>query len=298
MRLVIPLATALLLSVGGSGAAQTRSLSVGDAAISYDLTGRGRTVVFIHGWAHNKSVWDDQVPVFSKRYRVLRPDARGFGASTGFADASVDPLDLLILLEALHIDRAYIVGHSRGGGVALRFAAAYPDKVDGLVLYGSAPPAGFPYPPGVGQLFGSLPGVAKQSGLDSVLKLLLTTGIAWAPPGRTDVDARLRKLWASYSGKDLLDPHPESGKVPLPNIARLSTLRVPTLVILGDHEMPFIAAAADTFAHRIPNVKKVVIPNGGHAAHLAQPTAFNGALLDFFNEIDRTKKAVKRKAKR
>lgn len=290
MRRAILLVTALLLSVGGTTAAQTRALNVGDAVISYDVTGRGRTVVFIHGWTHNKSVWDDQVPIFSKRYRVLRYDSRGFGSSTGFADATVDPLDLLILLEALRIDHAYIVGHSRGGGVALRFAAAYPDKVDGLVLYGATPPAGFPFPPEVGQLFGSLSGVAKQSGLDSVLKLLLTTGIAWAPPGRTDVDERLRKLWALYSGKDLLDPRPESGQVPLPNIARLSTLRVPTLVILGDHEMPFIAAAADTFAHRIPNVKKVVIPNAGHGAHFAQPTTFNGALLDFFNDVERSKK--------
>ena len=101
---------------------------------------------------------------------------------------------------------------------------------------------------------------------------------------------RYRRLWASYAGRDLLDPHPESGLVPMPNTARLSTLRVPTLVINGDHDLPFIAAAADTFARRIPNVKKVVIPNGGHGAHFAQPTTFNGALLDFFNEVERNKK--------
>ncbi len=298
MKRAILLGTTLLLSVGASGGAQTRWLNVGDAVINYDVTGRGRTIVFIHGWTHNKSVWDDQVPVFSKRYRVLRPESRGFGGSTGFADVSVEPLDLLVLLEALRIDHAYIVGHSRGGEVALRFAAAYPDKVDALVLYAAAPPAGFVYPPELGPLFGSLPGVAKQYGLDSVWKLLMTTGIAWAPPGRTDVNERLRKLWASYSGKDLLDPHPPSNKVPLPDIARLSTLRVPTLVIIGDHEMPFIAAAADTFANRIPNAKKVVIPNGGHALHLAQPTAFNGALLDFFNDVDKTKKVIERKKKK
>jgi 3-oxoadipate enol-lactonase len=299
-RLILPV-TALLLSVGGTAVAQTRTLNVGDAVINYDLTGRGRTVVFIHGWTHNKSVWDDQVPVFSKRYRVLRYDSRGFGNSTGFADESVEPLDLLVLLEALRIDRAYIVGHSRGGGVALRFAAAYPDKVDGLVLYGSAPPADFPYPPGsaeLGKLFGSLPVVAKQHGLDSVWKLLVTTDLTWVPPGRTDVSERYRRLWASYSGKDLLDPRPPSGKVPMPNMARLSTLRIPTLVIIGDHEMSFMAAAADTFANRIPNVKKVVIPNAGHGAHFAQPTTFNGALLDFFSDVDRTKKPVERKKKK
>lgn len=290
MRRMILLVTALVLSVGGTVAAQTRALNVGDAVISYDVTGRGQAVVFIHGWTHNKSVWDDQVPILGQRYRVLRYDSRGFGRSTGFEDESAEPLDLLILLEALHINHAYIVGHSRGGGIALRFAAAHPEMVDGLVLYGAAPPAGFPIPPEVGQLFGSLPGIAKQYGLDSAGKLLLSTQLAWVPPGRNDVTERYRRLWASYSGKDLLDPHPESGQVPLPDIARLSTLRMPTLVIIGDHEMPFIAAAADTFAHRIPNVKKVVIPNAGHGAHFAQPLSFNSALLDFFYAVERNKK--------
>jgi pimeloyl-ACP methyl ester carboxylesterase len=290
------LVMALVLS-SGSAVAQPRSLNVGDAVISYDVTGRGRTVVFIHGWTHNKSVWDDQVPVFSKRYRVLRYDSPGFGSSTGFADASAEPLDLLILLEALRVDHAYIVGHSRGAGIALRFAAAFPEKVDALVLYGATPPAGVPWPPEFGQWFASLPGLAKQYGLDSVGKLILSTDLAWAPPGRTDVTARLRKLWASYSGKDLLEPHPEGGRIQLPATERLSTLRMPTLIILGDHEMPFIAAAADTFARRIPNAKKVVIPNAGHAAHLAQATAFDGALLDFFSDVDRTKKEVVRKKK-
>ncbi|HMF87269.1 MAG TPA: alpha/beta hydrolase [Gemmatimonadaceae bacterium] len=298
MKRTILLATVLLLSVGGMAVAQTRTINVGDASIAYDVTGRGRTVVFIHGWTHNRSVWDDQVPVFSKRYRVVRYDSRGFGKSTGFADESVEPLDLLVLLEALRIDRAYIVGHSRGGGVALRFAAAYPERVAGLVLYGSSPTSDFPYPPGSGELFFSLPGIAKQHGLDSVWKLLLTTDLAWVPPGRADVTERYRRLWTSYSGKDLLDPRPESGKVPLPKTARLSTLRMPTLVIIGDHEIPFIAAAADTFAHRIPNVKKVVIPNAGHGAHFVEPTSFNGALLDFFNDVERATKPVGRNKKR
>jgi pimeloyl-ACP methyl ester carboxylesterase len=292
---MILLVIALLLSGGRTIGAQARTLNVGDAVISYDVKGRGRTVVFIHGWALNQSVWDDQVRVLGQRYQVLTYDSRGFGKSTGFSDESVEPMDLLLLLEALHIPRAYIVGHSRGGGVALRFAAAYPDKVAGLVLYGSTPPDGVPFSPDLAQLFGSLPGVTKQYGLDSAGKLVLATDLAWVPPGRTDVTERLRRLWASYSGKDLLDPHPESGLVPLPNIALLSTLRMPTLVIIGDHELPFLAAAADTFALRIPNAKKVVIPNAGHGAHFVQPTTFNGALLDFFSDIDRAKKKVERK---
>ena len=283
----------LLLFLALSGQllnAQTRTLNVGDATINYDVNGRGRTVVFIHGWTHNISSWDDQVPAFKSRYQVVRYDSRGFGRSTGFSDESAEPQDLLVLLEALHVSHAYIVGHSRGGGIALRFAAAYPGRVDGLVLYGAVPPAGVPRPPEFQQLLGSLPAIAKQYGLDSAGKLLLSTDLAWVPPGRTDATERMRRLWASYSGKDLLDPRPESGRVPLPTVAQLSSIKVPTLIVIGDHEMPFLAAAADTFARYIPNAKKVVIPNAGHGAHFAQPASFNSALMDFFFDVERNRK--------
>ena len=289
MRKVALLLVLLVLSVGGGGGAQTRSLNVGDATINYDVSGHGPTVVFIHGWTHNMSVWDDQVPAFKTRYQVVRYDSRGFGRSTGFADESAEPQDVLVLLEALHVPRAYIVGHSRGGSVALRFAAAYPNRVAGLVLYGAAP-KNYPRPPEIAQLFGSLPAIAKQNGLDSVGKIVLASPIAWVPPGRNDITERYRRLWASYSGKDLLDPHPESGRVPAVSAVQLGSIIVPTLVIIGDHEAPFIAAIADTLARDIPRAKKVVIPNAGHGAHFAQPASFNSALMDFIFDVERNRK--------
>src|SRR5437867_11320700 len=134
MRRIVLLLVLLVLSQGFAGA-QTRTLNVGGgASIHYEVTGRGPTVVFVHGWSHNISVWDDQVPVFKTRYQVVRYDSRGFGRSTGFADESAEPHDLLVLLEALHVKDAYIVGLSRGGDIALRLAAAYPQRVRGLVL--------------------------------------------------------------------------------------------------------------------------------------------------------------------
>jgi pimeloyl-ACP methyl ester carboxylesterase len=300
MTRVIQTVGLLLLCIGGSGAAQSRSLNVGHAVINYDVMGRGRPVVFIHGWALNKSIWDDQMSVFGKRYRAIRYDSPGFGKSTGYSDESVEPLDLLVLLEALHIDRVYLVGLSRGGSVALRFASAYPERVQGLVLYGTGPPSDVPPPAEMVQLFASLPDIAKAHGLDSVGKMILSSPLAWTPPGRADVAERFRRLWAAYPGKDLLDPRPEAGLVPLPNTARLATLRVPTLIVVGDHDMPFMAAAADTFARHLPNAKKVVIPNAGHGAHFVDPVRFNGALLDFFNDVDRSRKAkpAERKKKR
>lgn len=290
LAITVQAMSVLTMLPGVSIVAQPRTINLGDAVINYDLQGRGRTVVFIHGWTHNLGVWDDQVPAFKTRYRVLRYDSPGFGRSTGFDDESAEPLQLLVLLEALHINHAYIVGHSRGGGVALRFAVAYPHRVDGLVLYGATSPGIAQPPPELMELFRSLPGIAKAHGLDSVGKVLFTTPLVWVPPGRTDVTERYRRLWTAYSGRDLLDPRPESGRVPAPQLSQLSAIRIPTLVIIGDHEVPFIAAQADTFARRIPGAKKVVIPNAGHGAHFAQPATFNSALLDFFFDVERNKK--------
>ena len=284
---LLPLVAILCARIGG---AQQRTVSVGDVLINYDVSGRaGPAIVFIHGWSHNLSVWDDQVAALSSRNRVVRFDTRGYGKSTGFSDPSADPQDLLTLLEALHIPSAYIVGHSRGGDVALRFAAAYPQRTKGLVLYGAFP-EGVAAPPEVGQFFASLPDIARKNGLDSVGKLLLASDIAWVPPGRTDVLERYRRLWTSYSGKDLLNPQPESHRVPVPTADQIKMMRVPTLVIVGDHEAPFIAAAADSLAKWIPGAKKVVIPNAGHGAHFAQPASFNSALMDFIFGVERAKK--------
>jgi len=289
MRMVIRLLVSAAIFVAPAAVAQQRTINVGDALINYDVSGRGGpAVVFIHGWTHNLSVWDDQVAALNSRYRVVRFDTRGYGKSSGYSDPSADPQDLLTLLEALHIPRAYIVGHSRGGDVALRFAAAYPQRVSGLVLYGAFP-EGFPAPPEIGQFFASLPGVARTSGLDSVGKLILASPIAWVPPGRNDITERYRHLWASYSGKDLLNPQPESHRVPVPTTDQIRSMRVPTLVIVGDHEAPFIAAAADSLARWIPGAKKVVIPNAGHGAHFAQPASFNSALMDFIYSVERNK---------
>jgi pimeloyl-[acyl-carrier protein] methyl ester esterase len=138
--------TALLLAAPAAGAhAQSGLIDVGDARIYYETAGRGAAVVLIHGWALNLREWDDQVVALAPRFRVVGYDRRRFGQSTGSADISADSGDLRTLLDTLGIASAVLVGHSGGAQVAFRFAAAFAERVDGLVLYGAgAPPEGFP----------------------------------------------------------------------------------------------------------------------------------------------------------
>ena len=266
---------------------QSRTVDVGDAAINYDVAGKGAPLVLIHGWAQDLTIWDDQVREFSKQYRVIRYDRRGYGASTGFADATADPDDLRLLLDSLGIRSAYILGLSAGSRAALNFAVAFPERVSALVLYGHAPIPGFtPMPPGPTPVM-AFREIAQRHGLDSAGKALGAHPLSWTPAGRPEIQERLRKLWTRYSGRDLLDPRPESGRVPHAHLDQVAAIRVPTLVVSGDHELPLFAQMGDTLVRRIPGAKRVVISDGGHGAHFAQPARFNAAVLAFLDEVGR-----------
>jgi len=290
---MVSMKAAALLIVGalasGGHQSQSRSLNVGDAVINYEITGTGAPLVLIHGWAQDLTIWDDQVREFSKQYRVLRYDRRGFGKSTGFADASADPADLRVLLDSLGMSSAFVLGLSAGARAALNFTVAFPERVRALVLYGQAPIPGFtPMPSGPTPVM-VFRDIAQRYGLDSAGKALASHHLSWTPPGRAEVQELLRKQWTRYSGRDLLDPRPESGRVPHAHLDQVATIRVPTLVVSGDHDLPLFLAVGDTLVGRIPGAKRVIISDGGHGAHFAQPARFNRAVLTFLGEATRVR---------
>lgn len=273
-------------ATGVSARAQSGVVNVGDALIHYERSGQGEALVFIHGWAQDLTIWDDQVPVFSPRYQVLRYDRRGFGASTGHADPTADADDLRILLDSLGIASAHVLGLSAGAGAALHFGIMFPERVTSLVLYGIGPPPGFPVapPPELFAAFASWGEIARQHGLDSLRTVIFSSPLV-AGPRSEGLSRRLDRLWARYEGRDLLDPRPPSGRLPPPRMDQVDALRVPTLLVHGDHEMPFLQLVADTLTHRIPGARKVVVPGGGHGVHFAEPERFNRVILEFLETV-------------
>jgi pimeloyl-ACP methyl ester carboxylesterase len=287
MRHRFVVASIMAAAAGAVAHAQSARVNVGDAEIHYELSGQGNTVVLIHGWAQDLTIWDDQVAAFAPRYRVLRYDRRGYGNSTGHADPTADPDDLRILLDSLGIRSATVLGLSGGSGAALNFAVAFPDRVHALVLYGQGPPEGFqpmPAGPRPGELFGP---IARKHGLDSLRKFVGSLRMGWEPPNRPDYRDRLNRMWSRYDGRDLLDPRPPSGRVPRARMDQLTQIRVPTLLIVGDHERPLQRMVADTLTRRIPNARQIVITDGGHGAHFAQPESFNAAVLEFLGAVEK-----------
>lgn len=119
--------------------------------ITFDVTvtGEGPPVLLLHGWPDCHDVWQPQIPALVDRgYRVIAPDLRGCGESDRPADVAAYATatlvaDVIGLLDALEVERAHVVGHDWGAGLAWVTAAVLPDRVDRLVCLGVGHPAAF-----------------------------------------------------------------------------------------------------------------------------------------------------------
>jgi 2-hydroxymuconate-semialdehyde hydrolase len=135
----------------------------GGIETNYHDQGQGPAVLFIHGSGPGVSAWANwrlTIPALSKSYRVIAPDMVGFGFSDRPKGVEyrkdVWIAQAIGLLDALKIDKAHVVGNSFGGAIALAMAIRYPERVDRLVMMGSA---GVPFPvtPGLDAVWGYEP---------------------------------------------------------------------------------------------------------------------------------------------
>src|SRR5947209_19044710 len=114
---------------------QSDFAKIKDTTLYYEVAGAGHPFVLVHGHLLDRRSWDDQFTVFAERYRVVRYDQRGFGDSGLITPGEPysDRQDLYALLQFLGIERAYLVGVSAGGALAIDFTLEHPELVDALI---------------------------------------------------------------------------------------------------------------------------------------------------------------------
>jgi 3-oxoadipate enol-lactonase len=237
------------------------------------VAGRGPLVVFLHGIGGNRAHWASQLTFFSRNYRAVAWDARGYGDSDDYDGAlQFDDFtaDLLRVVDFLKERQAHVVGLSMGGRIARNFALKHPGRVATLALANTSP--GFDAlspqevlryveertsgtPPSARRLLGSRAGPGAQEALLASFHALRN-------------ESYLKTLEASVSQ--------DRG-------APLERLAVPTLVITGDEDRVYPPALARGMAQRIPGAELVVLEGCGHLSNLEQPERFNAALLDFLS---------------
>jgi pimeloyl-ACP methyl ester carboxylesterase len=114
---------------------------VDGTSIYYETAGSGPALVLVHGSGGNHAIWWQQVPYFAQRYQTITLDLRGFGNSDAVADgpdARDFPRDVLGVLDALHLEKAALLGQSIGALACLRLAVAQPARITAVVLAHSA----------------------------------------------------------------------------------------------------------------------------------------------------------------
>jgi len=260
----------------------------------YEETGSGTPVVFVHEFAGDIRSYEPQVRYFSRRYRCIVFNARGFPPSDvpdNFESYSQERArdDIRCVLDGLNIGQAHIVGISMGGFATLHFGFAYPERALSLVVAG----CGYGAEPGKRQQFAdetartsaqiAEKGMAEVSksygsgptrvqyrnkdprGYAEFLAQLAEHSTLGSANTMRGVQARRPSLW------DLVDD--------------MKKLDVPTLVATGDEDDPCLEPGILMKRH-IRSAALVVLPNTGHALNLEEPDLFNRCCDDFFHQVE------------
>jgi pimeloyl-ACP methyl ester carboxylesterase len=260
-------------------------VAVSGSRLYYESIGSGPTVVLLHGGNLDRRMWDEQLPVFVPHFRVIRYDVRGFGRSGRADSAFQNHVDLYDLLQHLAVRRVSLVGLSLGGRIAIDFALDHPEMVLKLVLAG----------PGLsGWTDWSAEDtswliVARRAAhaKDSVGMAMawLTSGYMRPAMEHPELAKRLRAIAAdnaTYWMGLFRDGDREQEADP-PALGRLSAIRAPTLLLVGDRDSPVIRRIVDTLAANITGATVVRIRRAGHMVNMERPAEFNRAVLDFLS---------------
>ena len=278
MRARIVRLVLLLLIPAAAGAQVTTGTS--PAGLYYEASGAGDPVVLIHAFSVDRRMWAPQTTALDTRFRVIRYDLRGHGKSAAPSEPYAAHEDLLSVLDAVGAPRATLIGLSAGSTLAIDFALAHPDRVTRLVLASPGVTGHVPSPPltWTAPVFqaagaGDAEGAARLWAATPIMAV--HGGAAAAASVRTLVMDNAR-LWTYRS-------NPARPLTP-PAVGRLPEITRPTLVLLGERDLPHIKEIAGLLVAGIGGARLVTIPGAGHIVNLDAPDAFNAAVGAFLSQ--------------
>jgi len=247
--------------------------------------GSGETLVFLHGFPLDHTMWREQIAEFRSRGRVIAPDLRGFGKSPPASPLSIESMadDTAAILDALGVREPIVLcGLSMGGYVAFQFWRKHRERVRALVLCDTRAVADTPEAAqGRREQIGRVGSEGVQPMADAMI------GKLFAPrtlDQQTELVKRMREtmLAANPTGVvaalEALATRPDVSDY-LPKIT------CPTLVVVGEHDAISPVAEMRTLAAAIPDAEFVVLEDSGHMSPLENPRAFNAALDGFLNRV-------------
>ena len=259
----------------------------------YEDTGEGVPVVFVHEFAGDCRSWEPQVRHFSRRYRCITYNARGYPPSDvpendEAYSQDIAVADLLGVMDHLKLERAHVVGFSMGGFASLIFGLRHPDRALSLVVAGCG--------------YGSEGDRSKfERDVDLISDRMLNDGMEKVAefyargPTRVQFQDKDPRGWQEFyqqlkASSSLGHANTMRGvqkrRPAIPDLVEeMKRLQVPTLIITGDEDEPCLEPGL-LMKRTISSSALVVMPNCGHTINLEDPDAFNGHLEVFFAQVD------------
>lgn len=242
--------------------------------IYYELHGDGPPLLLTHGYSSTSAMWHGQVDALARDHKLVLWDMRGHGQSDYPDDAkayseALTVGDMAAILDAVGATRAIIGGLSLGGYMSLAFYRAHPERTRALLIIDTGP------------------GFKKDDAREAWNARALATADKLDREGLEMLKAATReRATASHrnakglalAARGMLTQRDAKVMELLPEI------KVPSLIVVGAVDTPFLAAS-DYMAAKIPGAQKRVIPAAGHAVNIDQPQAFVDAVLPFLKNL-------------
>lgn len=259
----------------------------------YERRGTGPPVVFVHAGILDHTQWMPQVDALADEYETVVYDVRGHGRTGGSARErySIDLFadDLEAFLTALDVDRPVLCGLSTGGCIAQVYAARHADRLAGLVLADTFTPP----------LRTRGEWIQRSLLLRATVPFVRLVGYQRVERALVWIQERLSGEGVSGDYERVQRLRTEGPKMETGEFAKvvraiasfhetsvdLAAITVPTLVVYGENEPPFVRRHAPVLRAEIPNASVRVIPDAGHASNLDNPEAFTRSLREFLARV-------------
>lgn len=262
--------------------------------LNYEMAGSGQTIVFVHEFAGDMRSWEPQMRHFSRQYRCVAYNARGYPPSdvpekpSSYSQARAAD-DIKAILDAVGADTAHVIGLSMGGFATLHFGFRHPARARSLCVGG----CGYGAEPEQRQRF--------QAEADAVAKILTDDGmVKFAEtyahgPTRVQFENKDPRGFAEF--KRMLAEHSALGSANTQRgvqrerpslyslVGEMKKLTVPTLIITGDEDWPCLLPGI-LMKQNIASSALVVMPNAGHAINLEDPGEYNRIVGDFLSTVE------------
>jgi pimeloyl-ACP methyl ester carboxylesterase len=268
-------------------------IQVNEVQLYYEITGEGTPIIFVHEFAGDYGSWELQMRFFSRRYRVVAYNARGYPPSSVPEDPSSYSQDFAVsdlagIIDALGLAPCHVIGLSMGAYAALHLGLRYPKLLRSIVVAGCG--------------YGSDPEERKAFQLDSqkIANLIETEGIEkfvktyLDGPTRIQLKKKNPRGYAEFK-RNLLTHSPrglantmrgiQAARPSIYDLDGLEKMKIPVLIITGDEDWPCLKPNL-FLKNKIQTAAMIMFPNSGHTLNLEEPELFNKLVQDFLIQVD------------